>query len=45
MQVAEAFVSGSLGQAIYREDGALCILDAPMADPREALPNETQWFR
>ncbi|MCH8859103.1 MAG: hypothetical protein IID54_05920, partial [Proteobacteria bacterium] len=45
MQVTDAFVSGSLGQAIYRENGALCILDAPMADPREALPNETQWFR
>ncbi len=45
MQVTDALVSGSLGQAIYRENGALCILDAPMADPREALPNEMQWFR
>ena len=40
MQVAEAYVSGSLGQAIYRQNGAVCVLDTPTADPREALPNE-----
>ena len=45
MQVVDAFVSGSLGQAVYREDRAFRILDAPQAEPREALPNEIQWFR
>lgn len=45
MQVVEAFVSGSLGQAVYCQDGALCIIDAPTAEPREILPNELQWFR
>src|SRR5712691_3208828 len=45
MQVAEALVSGSLGQAVYREGGAFRIIDAPQAEPREALPNEVQWFR
>jgi hypothetical protein len=41
MLVAEAFVSG----AVFRDDSALRILDAPQAEPREALPNELYWFR
>ena len=45
MLVAEAFVSGSLGQAVFRDDSALRILDAPDAEPREASPNEIYWFR
>ena len=45
MQVVDAFVSGSLGQAVYREGRAFRILDALQAEPREALPNEIQWFR
>ena len=45
MQVGEAFVSGSLGQAIFAADGAFCVIDAPEGEPREALPNEVQWFR
>jgi tetratricopeptide (TPR) repeat protein len=45
MEVAEAFVSGSLGQAVYREGGAFRIIDAPQAEAREALPNEVQSFR
>ncbi len=45
MMAAEAFVSGSLGQAVFREDGALRILDAPKAEPRDALPNDIYWFR
>src|ERR1700719_1202162 len=45
MSVAEAFVSGSLGQAIYREDGKYRILDGIDAAPRDASPNEVQWFR
>src|SRR3984893_2563475 len=45
MLVAEAFVSGSLGQAVFRDDSALRILDAQDAKPREALPNEIYWFR
>ena len=45
MQVADAFASGSLGQAVFREDGELYILDTPKAKPRTALPNEVQWFR
>src|SRR6266849_1770915 len=45
MEVAEALVSGSLGQAVFFAEGAVRILDAPNAEPREALPNEIQWFR
>jgi tetratricopeptide (TPR) repeat protein len=45
MLVAEAFVSGSLGQAVFRDDDTLRILDAPDAEPRDALPNEIYWFR
>ncbi|MBI1867579.1 MAG: tetratricopeptide repeat protein, partial [Methylocystis sp.] len=45
MAVAEAFVSGSLGQAVFRDDGALRILDAPNAEARDALPNDIYWFR
>ena len=45
MLVDEAFVSGSLGQAIYRNGGILCILDAPEAQSREAYPNEIYLFR
>ncbi len=45
MLATEAFVSGSLGQAIFRDDGVPLILDAPDAEPREALPNEIYWFR
>jgi hypothetical protein len=45
MQVAEALVSGSLGQAIYCEDDTYRILDGTEAEPRDALPNEVQWFR
>jgi hypothetical protein len=45
MQVAEAFVSGSLGQAIYREDGAFRIIEDAKAESRNAFPNEIQWFR
>jgi hypothetical protein len=45
MDVTEAFVSGSLGQAVYRDAGAFRILDGPNAEPREALPNEIQLFR
>lgn len=45
MLVENAFVSGSLRQAIFRQDGTYNVLDAPGAVPREALPNEIQWFR
>ncbi len=45
MQITEAFVSGSLGQAVYRKDGIVFVLDTPKADPREVVPNEVQWFR
>jgi S-(hydroxymethyl)glutathione synthase len=45
MQVVEALVSGSLGQAIYCQDGTYRILDGTKAKPRDALPNEVQWFR
>lgn len=45
MLVAEAFVSGSLGQAVFRDDDTLRILEAPDAEPRDALPNEIYWFR
>ncbi|MCI0465423.1 MAG: hypothetical protein L0Y57_00185 [Beijerinckiaceae bacterium] len=45
MLVAEAFVSGSLGQAVFRDNNALRILEAPNAEPRDALPNELFWFR
>jgi hypothetical protein len=45
MQVAEAFVSGSLGQAIYREDGIFRIIDDSKSESRDAFPNEVQWFR
>jgi hypothetical protein len=45
MQVAEAFVSGSLGQAIYREDGIFRIIDDSKAESSDAFPNEIQWFR
>jgi hypothetical protein len=44
MQLTEAFVSGSLGQAVYRDGGACRIIDAPGAEPRDPLPNEVQWF-
>jgi hypothetical protein len=45
MDVTEAFVSGSLGQAVYRDAGAFRILDGPDAEPRDAFPNEIQLFR
>ena len=45
MLVEDAFVSGSLGQAIFRQGGTLCILDAPQAQPREADSNEVYLFR
>ncbi|MGR3717497.1 MAG: tetratricopeptide repeat protein [Thermohalobaculum sp.] len=45
MQVADAFVSGSLGQAVFREEGILRIIDGPDAAPRDPLPNEVQMFR
>src|ERR1041385_7853878 len=44
MQVLQALVSGSLGQAIFFAEGALRILDAPDAKAREAAPNEITWF-
>lgn len=43
--VTEALVSGSLGQAVYREAGDCWILDSPCAEPREARPNDFRWFR
>ena len=45
MQVADAFVSGSLGQAVFRQEGILRIIDGPDAAPRDPLPNEVQMFR
>ena len=45
MQVADAFVSGSLGRAIYFREGIYNILDAPGAEPRAALPNDIHMFR
>jgi predicted Zn-dependent protease len=45
MQVFQALVSGSLGQALFLAEGALHILDAPDAEPRQTLPNEGAWFR
>ena len=44
MLVAEAFVSGSLGQAVYRRDGTVRVLDSPTAEARAAAPNELLWF-
>lgn len=45
MQLTDAFVSGSLGQAIFCQDRAFQILDGWRSEPRDALPNEIQFFR
>jgi hypothetical protein len=45
MDIVDAYISGSLGHAIYRDGRGFRILEAPEAKPRDALPNEIQWFR
>ena len=45
MLAQQALVSGSLAQALFRQDGALRLLDAPDAEPREPSPNEVYLFR
>jgi tetratricopeptide (TPR) repeat protein len=45
MQVLQALVSGSLGQAMFFAEGAHHLLEAPDAKPRPILPNEMAWFR
>lgn len=45
MMVQKAFVSGSLGQAIFYEGGGYKILDAGGRKPREARPNDLYFFR
>jgi hypothetical protein len=44
MRVADAVVSGSLGQAIFRQGDALAIIDGPEGEPRQPLPNEIRWL-
>ena len=43
--VADAFVAGSLQQAIFAKDGAYGIIDGPEAEPRAARANDIHLFR
>jgi len=47
MLIESAYVSGSLGQALFRDQSsaAVMILDGPEAAAREASSNEIYWFR
>lgn len=44
-KVENAFVSGSLGQAVFFHNGRYSVLDAHDAEPRDARPNEVYMFR
>ncbi|MDE0189740.1 MAG: tetratricopeptide repeat protein [Gammaproteobacteria bacterium] len=43
--VADAFVAGSLQQAIYAQRGSYHIIDGPEGEPRAAHPNDIYLFR
>lgn len=43
--VADAFVAGSLQQAVFALNGSYGIIDGPEAEPRVARPNDIHLFR